>query len=133
MEDAIEEFDLLDGKLFAVFTEEAGELIDVGLCSRINPETKRHTPLLLGTSIDADQSILEGLRVVFDGVAGLQAPMGFIQRIYKINALLFGEHGYMDYAVVDEVFEMIAPSRSGMAFASVAGGSEQTDKSRSVA
>ena len=26
--------------------------------------------------------------------------------------------GYMDYAVVDEVFEMIAPSRSGKAFAS---------------
>jgi hypothetical protein len=25
--------------------------------------------------------------------------------------------GYMDYAVVDEVFEMIAPSRSGRAFA----------------
>ena len=41
--------------------------------------------------------------------------------------------GYMDYAVVDEVFEMIAPSRSGMAFASVVGGAEQTDKSRSVA
>ena len=25
--------------------------------------------------------------------------------------------GYMDYAVVDEIFEMIAPSRQGVAFA----------------
>ena len=61
MEDAIEEFDLLNRVIFAVITEEEGELIDVGLCNRINSETKRHTPLLLATSIDADQSILEGL------------------------------------------------------------------------
>lgn len=28
--------------------------------------------------------------------------------------------GYMDYAVVDSVFEMIAPSRQGKAFAALA-------------
>jgi hypothetical protein len=93
MEDAIEEFDLLNRKLVAVITEVAGELINVRLRNRINTEAKRHTSLSLATSIDTDQSILEGLRVIVDGVAALQAPLGFIHCIDEISALFIGEYG----------------------------------------
>ena len=41
--------------------------------------------------------------------------------------------GYMDYAIVDDVFEMVAPSRAGKAFASIiAATAEQPAKSETT-
>jgi flavin reductase (DIM6/NTAB) family NADH-FMN oxidoreductase RutF len=73
--------------------------------------------------------------VTFGRVVGVHIDDTLIVngRVNICRARPIARLGYMDYAVVDEVFEMVAPSRSGIAFASVASEPEQTDEVRSVA
>jgi flavin reductase (DIM6/NTAB) family NADH-FMN oxidoreductase RutF len=57
--------------------------------------------------------------VTFGRVVGIYIDDSLIVdgRVDICRARPIARLGYMDYAVVDEVFEMIAPSRSGKAFA----------------
>jgi flavin reductase (DIM6/NTAB) family NADH-FMN oxidoreductase RutF len=63
--------------------------------------------------------------VTFGRVIGVYIEDGLIVdgRVDICRARPIARLGYMDYAVIDEVFEMIAPSRAGMAFASEQSGS----------
>jgi flavin reductase (DIM6/NTAB) family NADH-FMN oxidoreductase RutF len=60
--------------------------------------------------------------VTFGRVIGIHIDDSLIVdgRVDICRARPIARLGYMDYAVVDEVFEMIAPSRSGKAFAAMA-------------
>jgi flavin reductase (DIM6/NTAB) family NADH-FMN oxidoreductase RutF len=74
--------------------------------------------------------------VTFGRVIGIHIDDSLIVdgRVDICRARPIARLGYMDYAVVNEVFEMIAPSRSGQAFASLAGSTaERAAKPQSVA
>jgi hypothetical protein len=74
--------------------------------------------------------------VTFGRVIGIHIDDSLIVdgRVDICRARPIARLGYMDYAVVNEVFEMIAPSRSGKAFASLAGAAaDAAAKPQSVA
>src|ERR1700674_4451562 len=49
--------------------------------------------LALGTSINANEAILEGLRVVVDRFSGPHPGLGLFERIQQLRALLLGKNG----------------------------------------
>ena len=69
--------------------------------------------------------------VTFGRVIGIHIDDDLIVdgRVDICRARPIARLGYMDYAVVDEVFEMVAPSRAGKAFAAAA---EKAEKAHSA-
>src|SRR5215216_3515968 len=59
----------------------------------IDAHAECHRRLALGCSVDADQALLERLRIVVDGLAGLDAILGLFQRRDQLCPLLVREHG----------------------------------------
>jgi hypothetical protein len=91
-QNAGEALDLLDGEVFAVVAEIGGKLINLAQCDRIDAHSESHRSLPLATAVDADESILESLRIVVDGLAGLDAGLGLFEGDRQFRALFVGKH-----------------------------------------
>jgi flavin reductase (DIM6/NTAB) family NADH-FMN oxidoreductase RutF len=70
-------------------------------------------------TIEMPRGVTDRNFVTFGRVIGVHIDDGLIVdgRVDICRARPIARMGYMDYAVVDDVFEMIAPSRQGKAFA----------------
>src|SRR6266508_5661476 len=86
--DAIEPLDLFNGDVFAVVAKIGGEFVDFTQCDWIDAHAEWHRVLSLAGAVDAQEAVLEGLGVVVDALAGLDARLGLFQGLQQPFALL---------------------------------------------
>jgi hypothetical protein len=76
---------MLNCELLAVIPEVDGELIKLPQCGWINTYAERHRPLPLAASVDADEPIFEGLRIIVGAV--LDAGSDFCEHRSNVRTL----------------------------------------------
>ena len=74
-QNAVEPFDLLNCEILAIISEVDSELINLSQRDRIDTYAECHRSLPLAASVDADEPIFEGLRIVVGRLIGLRTQL----------------------------------------------------------
>jgi hypothetical protein len=78
---SIEPINLLEGEVFAVIPQRGNEFVDLVESDWIDAKSERHGSLWPAAAVNAYKSLLEGLGIVIDALAGFDAGLSLPQRM----------------------------------------------------